>query len=1450
MRLFLLSFSLLLSFAQGVNKLPNSSFEFPSLPDKPPLFWRTYNLPGEVLALTDNSASHSGKQSLRLFVPSTVPLSWYGLQQEFPVTPAGQKITLSVYIKTKGLRGGVGAYCSINFFSGSQRIAFFDSEEKVMGDSDWRRVSTSCVVPPGANRMSLILVVHGFGTAWFDDVQLEEGESATPYTPSLYDLELTKKVSSQEEGRRMFMKRKPKRTEGKDIAIFFERNFPCTPGTLSIDKLASKLKSAGFNVYLLGADELKNPLILSKSNFDLLILPYGPYFPAASAPAISQFLAEEGSLLTIGGYAFDTPLFFLDGKWFEKKELPIPAGEGIPILELERGQKWFLSLPAGSASYEITEEEGEHVLVFKVRELQRWATLNSPPIDPSLMPSDFLITSFKAKGDENTRKMIFEWKEKDGSRWQTVVDLTPQWREYRISIGDLCYWQDNPSIGRGGEGDRFRPRDADSFMFGISETEAPSGRSYTFYVKDIRVMPDPRGEEIVFDRVVNTRFGRLQDAMWPSPEQIGVFDPSHPLEDALLAKPLPEQKIFPLNLALKGPFTGYAAVGPIGKGAGHGFGPNQARILPLIQTYDEHGRIRGYLSSIIHNYDGYYKNSSWALFGVDNLDLFTENRLLPYLPFLVRTLVEKTYLLYARAQYACYRPGEAVKLVAEVANAGPQKRDLSLRLELRWEEDGKPFFLKEERISLNRGERKKIEVDYKIPSEEKRDFAYVVCSLLEGGEARDEYKDAFVIWQEALLRGERPKIENSYICLNDEPRLLLGSQLWWGQVGSVTACSPLLWSKDYQMMEDFGLHFTRCFLWPTWQATEENKRASDALVYLAQKHKILMFYTPNLFNSLDRNALKEQEEYVREIVRRYRKVPLFLLDICNEPSLTRTDDPFHREEFQEFLKDRYPSFDALKKAWGERLTERGWEEIKPSSLFSSREDVRARDTNLFYISWQRKWYGTLYEVAKKEDPTLPTSVGCLQGFGWGDTIYDPILLSQDLDFTNRHYYGDLSVFPLELKEIDFKWLGKPLSLGECGARNHPGFINQQEDTPDYNRRFLFLTHITFGMGGSFMNTWHWRDPMEGIFPFGQLHADFAPRQALYIMRAMALLFASLRPRYERPKIYVLAPQQGFVSGERMAFHDAFRRCLRVLLELKVDFEVITEEKLPLLPSDAQLLFYPSPFAISQATFGQLLDFLNRGGKLFLSGDISRDESLKPVNEDRLKLLLGEASEEVSGLRIGRRGKGEVFYLPQALEMEGKSEGRLYEVYRTVLERAGVERLRISPERRDLLAFRLPTKEGGEAFFLINYGKGGRFAWQGMEVELGDMSTGFLHISQRGEVLSLEAQGEVRLNEERIIKGDGHFVILSLSGEDIRRSRSLAILPLSEGEVEIVHREGELKGEVGEIREGRWVTLAKPLLRREGDSLMVEVPASHKFTIILLGADLEEAKKSILALSAL
>ena len=105
-----------------------------------------------------------------------------------PGLQAGRPYTLSAYVRSEGLTDGSLAYISLNCYrgiGGARRSQTNDSRSKLTGTKDWTRiVLTIPELAKGSSEVRVHLCLYGTGTAWFTQVQVEEGNEATPFQPA------------------------------------------------------------------------------------------------------------------------------------------------------------------------------------------------------------------------------------------------------------------------------------------------------------------------------------------------------------------------------------------------------------------------------------------------------------------------------------------------------------------------------------------------------------------------------------------------------------------------------------------------------------------------------------------------------------------------------------------------------------------------------------------------------------------------------------------------------------------------------------------------------------------------------------------------------------------------------------------------------------------------------------------------------------------------------------------------------------------------------------------------------------------------------------------------------------------------------------------------------------------------------------------------------------------
>ena len=898
-----------------------------------------------------------------------------------------------------------------------------------------------------------------------------------------------------------------------------------------------------------------------------------------------------------------------------------------------------------------------------------------------------------------------------------------------------------------------------------------------------------------------------------------MFDPSFPLRDVARTVAAAGQTIV-TDYALESPLGGYSAVGMLGIN-GHGFGPNRARWIPLLECSDRFGRPRGHAGAVLHHFTGTFAGSSWAIFGVNDRDLFSarspaiERVLLPTVGHLLRRI----YLHETDTALACYRDGETVKFRTRASNFGRTPRSAEVRFVGASQE-----FLSR-KIALKPGETVDVQQAWK-PERYSSDYYRFAAELWEDGRCVDREENAFVAWSPALLaKGSALRKDGTRFLLNNRPQFLMGCQTYWGQNGSVTARSPAAFDRDFRQMRDYGLRWTRCFLPFT---TEEDKRTSDAIVQLAQKYGIVLYHTPNLYHTADPAELAKQQQTSQEIARRYQGVPGMAVDICNEPSFSSADA-------------------ALGKRFGRAGKTNGpWDDLDAAAFWRCMADA------------ERAWAQANCSAVHAGDPARLASVGWSQGWGGGDVMKDPLLASLDLDFTDRHYYGPPAKLAPELKDLDLRGLRKPFILGECGAKDHPTFKaadpwGMGDDDDTYDARFLSLGHQALGLGAAAMSSWHWRDPMEGAFPCGIVHPTGVPRPTALLYRAMALAFGRLKPSSVTPKVYLVLSDEARMGGGRDAAIRAFHRAAELLVSCRVDFALMPDSLLDRLPKQARALLYPAPVNPSDAVLARLQTFVDAGGFLYLSGDIGYDARRRPTSDQQLRRLCGV--ERTSGgasplapiqvklagatavvmeqghplLTQYRLGKGEAWFAADLIELAGEMKSADRDRYRRFLEAAGEPGIQVLPDRDELHVFRVPG-EDADALVFHNAGPAVKATIGQFSVELAENGAGFLLVGHDGSLRALESQGMVTRGGKPIARIQGHAFVVAWDGVDLAKSSSLLLLPLAEGEVRL---NGSLASaaEAGEMHDGKWQRLASLSVRTEDGQLIVSIPPAFRREMI-------------------
>jgi len=127
---------------------------------------------GEFAA--DRSEHRGGEQSARIMVPAATAIHYQQLQRVIKGAAMGDRLAASVWVRTRGLADGAGAYMAVEFLgAGGQRVDIAHSKvSRTTGRDGWERLTAEAVMPEVAAVARMALVLHAHGTAWFDDAEV------------------------------------------------------------------------------------------------------------------------------------------------------------------------------------------------------------------------------------------------------------------------------------------------------------------------------------------------------------------------------------------------------------------------------------------------------------------------------------------------------------------------------------------------------------------------------------------------------------------------------------------------------------------------------------------------------------------------------------------------------------------------------------------------------------------------------------------------------------------------------------------------------------------------------------------------------------------------------------------------------------------------------------------------------------------------------------------------------------------------------------------------------------------------------------------------------------------------------------------------------------------------------------------------------------------------------
>ncbi len=1408
----------------------------------------------------------------------------------------GKTYTLSGWVKTEGIvqqEEAAGAYFTASQFEFQGRPTEYTVDGKQLpekrfgnytGTAGWQRFSQSFTCLPGTTWFEVVVGVYrASGSAWFTDLTFVEGTAAVEFDDAVdywQALEWAHKDALQ----------KGKRT--KPAAAILRDALPVR-GTATDPAQLAKVLGETYDVVFLTADQLADPKQLNRAAFDLLVLPYGESFPLPARAAVEKFLSDGGDLLSTGGYAFQAPLISKGGKWvFYDEAVQAERGKNLLPAFAAAGTEWTPRGPKyASAEIAAVPEAGQQ-------------TVGKVSVPGGLWNQDAAWYCEMPGSAEGDQYYLEGWIRTEGVR-PASDGYAYAGIEQLDEKGNQIYGM-NVELGRI-QGSRawhkverliYLAPGCRKLRIGFGLNRA-TGTIWGAQFRLERRSPQVR---------MNTALGFPQDELQISPEQIGMFDADFRLKRVATIRPAVGQSVINSTRELSGDFEGYAATCVIGM--------NQARWIPLLHAYDGVGRKRGAAGALVHHVRGAYARGSWAFFGVENHDIFAAGSALgeSTLRALNKALADKYYLHACETDFTSYRQGEPVRVCVLTTNLGRK----STELELRWKiatTDDEVAYQTSRKVTVAAGQTIRVEVEWK-PTSFAGERYRVTVQLAAEHQVADQIETGFVVWSaEALRKGLAFEFKENYFQVENHSLFLQGTDDYLHTFIDQDE-NPLTWHDDAQGCRDSCIDVYENLMGlrgPQQRPTKTWWRWIDAMLLNVQRTGGAFFPGMLVFSNtaVSNKDMSEQQAYVQAFATRYKDAAGIMYYLNGDLELHDPNLPDIQKLYNNYLRDKYGSDEALRNAWALTPPEAPIGNLTIHSGKDDWRDVRTLDDFEFRTQVVRRWLNTMYDSIRKADQQHPVTAEFYQLPVSGIDLLTALGQLELANFgyfnaTNQDYYR----FPQTCKFLDQRVRGKGLNVGEFGVKTHPAW----RDMSDYvaarseayeQAYFLGVAHYGFALGASKIQNWCWKYPSDLPFEWGINYPnELIARDVRAYYRNSGLFFRRLRPRYEKSDVLLLIPGENRKGGQGMRIVEGISNGIRLLIDQRVGFSTLADEFIDELPKNVTTIFYPLPYCPNEKVVARLKEFVEQGGQLYVSGDISYDGLRQRTQTQRLKDLCGVefVSERFANIDyqsgalpvVGKAAgwpdyvaapgivtrlagahslaesrdgnpvvtefqlaKGRVVFSTDPIELHGDPRYQPYAhaFYRALCESLQLKGEKIEPEQAPVHCFRVPSQDEREITVLVNHSETDADHDVTVPSSAGDVSLSLqarlpgVVVAEKGKgVLAVESSADVRVDKQLLIGSDLHFMAISMNEQPLSSSRVLLLLPMGEGHLRIPsagHWEQPVVL-VGEVVGAQWKQYESFRPERDGSTLKLSIQPVRSLSMMILceAADRAAAVKQV------
>ena len=442
-------------------------------------------------------------------------------------------------------------------------------------------------------------------------------------------------------------------------------------------------------------------------------------------------------------------------------------------------------------------------------------------------------------------------------------------------------------------------------------------------------------------------------------------------------------------------------------------------------------------------------------------------------------------------------------------------------------------------------------------------------------------------------------------------------------------------------MEKHGVSFVRSGVWggqirflgPEGGVTERFLRNIEAYLLCARQHHIAVNFTFFAFDPqttlrisedsptaflpgsnpyLDPVTIRAEQNYVLSVVERFKDVPDLSWDLINEPSFssprhlwhgnTPNNDPAELQAWRAWLRETYQSIDNLAAAWS--VTPEQLHNFDSLPLPSEADlamnlehgqvgQVRTEDYNLFAQQMFARWVKTMVAAIRSVGSKQLIDVGQDEG-GVENRLLNQFYARAGVSFTTNHTYRANSA--LLWDSLAAKAPGIPNIVGETGY--------QPIILPNSLIERKWAAGFAAGTSGAL--SWDWAREIY----FGIKRSDGSNKTWVNLMRDMGS-FAKKAEGYGteliQPEVAIMLPESLQLSEMNQLAVQAQQNCVRALYGYaRSEAYAVGEYQMERLGSP-KLIIVPSPWILTEKSWEALLQKVNDGAVLLISGRFDQDE---------------------------------------------------------------------------------------------------------------------------------------------------------------------------------------------------------------------------------------------------